>query len=163
MTKPTMRWTVYAGRAEYHGDTKEVAMLRAQRAIERCKLRGEPWGFSQSWWYPRTRWPQVLVIDRSLDKEVENFNSTLDSFKFHWTDSSGSRSVWWWGDVEATQYSQAIDLPYEIFEGFRVFLMTKEINLNSYLCLRIKDPGLGIILPEEREALRKVKGDGQWR
>jgi len=41
--------------------------------------------------------------------------------------------------------------------------MTKEINLNNQLCLRIKDPGLGIVLPEEREAMRKAKGDGQWR
>lgn len=163
MTQPTMRWTVYAGRGEYHGETKEVAMLRAQRAIEACKLRGEPWGYSQSWWYPRTRWPLVLVIDRALDAEVENYNSTLNDEKFHWTDSSGGRSVWWWGDVEATSYSQAKDLPHEIFEAFRIFLLTKEISLNSYLCLRIKDPGLGIVLPEEREALRKAKGDSQWR
>ena len=138
-------------------------MLRAQRAIETCKLRGEAWGYSQSWWFPRTRWPQVLVIDRSLDKEVEAFNSTLNDERFHWTDSSGGRSVWWWGDVEATDYSQAKDLPEMVYEGFRIFLLTKEISLNSYLCLRIKDPGLGIVLPEEREALNKTKGDGQWR
>ena len=163
MTKPQMRWTVYAGRGEYHGETKEVAMLRDQRAIETCKLRGEAWGYSQSWWYPRTRWPMVLVIDRALDKEVEAFNSTLDSDKFHWTDSSGSRSVWWWGSVEATDYDQATDLPETVYEGFRVFLLTKEYNVNSYLCLRIHDPGLGIVLPEERAALRKAKGDGQWR
>jgi hypothetical protein len=105
----------------------------------------------------------VLVIDRALDAEVENYNATLNDEKFHWTDSSGGRSVWWWGDVEASQYSQAKDLPYEIFEAFRIFLLTKEINLNSYLCLRIKDPGLGIVLPEEREAFRKTMGDGQWQ
>jgi hypothetical protein len=158
-----MRWTVHAGRGKYHGETKEVAMLRAQRAIETCKLRGEPWGYSQSWWYPRTRWPLVLVIDRSLDEMVRAFNSTLTEGAFHWTDSSGGRSVWWWGTAEAKDYSQAIDLPETVYEGLRVFLLTREANLLNQLCLRIKDPGLGIVLPEEREALRQTSGDGQWR
>jgi len=86
--------------------------------------------------------PKVLIIDRSIDptRWIDHPTHTL-----HWTDSSGSRSVWWWGPQESDSYDDAESLPVEVFEKIAAKVAKRK---RPVLCLRREDPGLGIVIPE---------------
>ncbi|MGB7565956.1 MAG: hypothetical protein WBM08_14545, partial [Prochlorococcaceae cyanobacterium] len=52
-------------------------------------------------------WPIVLVIDRKVNCKV--FSPHL-----HWTDSCGTRSVWFYNETNG-DYCAATDLPEDLF------------------------------------------------
>ena len=89
----------------------------------------------------------VLIIDRSIDP-----NRWVDhpTHKLHWTDSSGSRSVYWWGQKVADDYDAAEDLPVEVYKKIAAKLARRK---NPVLCMRREDPGLGIWIPEIDDAV----------
>lgn len=146
MTKPIARWAVKTHKSTTFGKTKAEALSRAANAIAKAEARGQGWTLVREWHHPRTRWPMVLVIDRACDQLVQAFNNTQEARGFHWVDSCGSRSVFWWGAKASEDYEDAQDLPVDIFEQLLAFLA--EARCEPRLILRCEDPGLGIYLPE---------------
>ena len=113
-----------------------------QEEITEATENGRTYEIAQTFTKPRTDWPMVLIIDRSIDptRWIDHPTHGL-----HWTDSSGSRSVWWWGPQGADSYDDAESLPVEVFEKIAARVAKRK---RPVLCLRREDPGLGIMIPE---------------
>jgi hypothetical protein len=89
-------------------------------------------------------WPIVLVIDRIIP--VKRFSPHL-----HWTDSCGTRSVWYYNE-QGDDYDTATDLPEELFN--KIVTSFKNSSTVPKTMLRIQDPGLGIYIPSIDNPIR---------
>jgi len=101
--------------------------------------------------------PIVLILDRRLDPneaiaERNNKIPLLVDLWFRWTDSSGSRSVWFWSPTP--DYDDAEDLPLEVFEIVEQWVTHKR-RCGEFIsiCMRREDPGIGIYIPEVDNAV----------
>ena len=110
-------------------------------------------------------WPIVLILDRDLDPvrmmkamtETPGVTSLKSEFPwenwFHWVDSCGSRSIWYWAPED--EYEKAQDLPLDVFEVLEQFVTVwRQSGHKCTICLRREDPGLGIYIPELDDAVR---------
>tara|TARA_B100000405_G_scaffold57653_1_gene39092 strand:+ start:1843 stop:2361 length:519 start_codon:yes stop_codon:yes gene_type:complete len=134
---------------EYNGHTSFADSLEelldrplVKEEITEATENGRGYEIAQTFTKPRTDWPMVLIIDRSIDptRWIDHPTHTL-----HWTDSSGSRSVWWWGRQGSDSYEDAESLPVEVFEKIAARVAKRK---RPVLCMRREDPGLGIFIPE---------------
>jgi len=110
--------------------------------------------------------PIVLILDRELDpneiigernnkipwEKCKHDTSLLVDLWFRWTDSCGSRSVWFWSPTN--DYDDAEDLPLEVFEIVEQWV-TRQRRRGEFIsiCLRREDPGIGIYIPEIDDAV----------
>lgn len=158
MTKPKVetRWAVETGRRTTYGKTKAEVLKRAADAIAKAEAEGTGWTLSHLFVTPRTAWPFVLVISRDCDALVNAWNKSHNGPCFHWTDSSGSRSVHWYGPRFTDDYDNATDLPVSVFDDLRRFL--NDNGKEPGLMLRRQDPGLGIYIPEIDEPICSTGG-----
>lgn len=119
-----------------------LACSHIQKDIAEATENGRSYEITQTFTKPRTDWPMVLIIDRSIDptRWIDHPTHTL-----HWTDSSGSRSVWWWGRHGSDSYEDAESLPAEVFDKIAARVAKRK---RPVLCMRREDPGLGIFIPE---------------
>ena len=157
-TAPTISesWEVHLGdRQTMFGKTKEEALKRADSSIKKREAQGLWWELKQCWRTERTKpFPKVLVIGsededcgRPADCWVQRFSATLPKGRLMWTDSSGTRSVFWYTESKAPSpdyEKHAKDLPENTFLDLKAYL--DENNVPWHLLLRIEDPGLGIHL-----------------
>ena len=109
--------------------------------------------------------PIVLILDRQLDpcELVKIFyRETKQELKhdinkvLHWTDSCGSRAVWYYslGD-----YSQATDFPEDLFKIIEEMVkIWRESGQACSICMRREDPGMGIHIPEIDDAVIAAGG-----
>tara|TARA_Y100000401_G_scaffold111289_1_gene109396 strand:+ start:84 stop:596 length:513 start_codon:yes stop_codon:yes gene_type:complete len=123
-------------------DSLEELLASSQKDMAEATENGRMYEIAQTFTKPRTDWPMVLIIDRSIvpTRWIDHPTHTL-----HWTDSSGSRSVWWWGPQESDSYDDAESLPVEVFEKIAARVAKRK---RPVLCIRREDPGLGIFIPE---------------
>ena len=158
-------WEVVAGRGTTYGKTKEEVLKRAASSVQRCESEGLSWELHHVVTTLRTKpYPKVLIvgstgkdgISRPHEKWVEKFNQTnlkpgSRRGRLHWVDSSGTRSVFFYSQnvLNSADYDDAIDLPDSIHKELAVFL--KENNVPIHLFLLQEDPGIAIVLPQDKE------------
>lgn len=140
----TCRWSFkYKHGTSFFDSLEELlASAHIQEHIAEATENGRSYKIAQTFTKPRTDWPMVLIIDRSIDptRWIDHPTHTL-----HWTDSSGSRSVYWWGRHGSRNYDNAESLPVEVFEKIAARVAKRK---RPVLCMRREDPGLGIFIPE---------------
>ena len=106
--------------------------------------------------------PIVLVLDRDLVPHIllDCAHDLVDAEPpfnyekwFHWTDTCGSRAVWYWAPEQ--DYQQATDLPEETFAVLETFVdsIWRPSGRECRICLRREDPGIGIYIPELDDAV----------
>jgi hypothetical protein len=138
------RWSFgYKNHTSFRDSLEELlASPSVQKEIAEATENGHSYEIAQTFTKPRTDWPMVLIIDRSIDP-----NRYIDhpTHALHWTDSSGSRSVWWWGPQWSDSYDDAESLPSEVFNKIDARVAKRK---RPVLCMRREDPGLGIFIPE---------------
>jgi hypothetical protein len=144
--KITSRWCVDFYGSKMFGSTKQSVLELAANKIQKTEEAGRGWTLSHEWRTERTWWPEVLIISRDYEHYLASFNKTLKTNIFHWTDSCGSRAVYFYGPKYATDYDRAKDLPVTVFEDLQKYFKLKDIEVP--LLLRRKDPGTGIFIPE---------------
>jgi ribosomal protein S27E len=101
-----------------------------------------------------------LVFDRNYTDFVFKFNEKYlheHGYYLDEVDASGSRTVWCCLPLGSSNYEDAIDFPQWMYDDFRQWLLMrhrmKEDDFS--ICRRMPDPGLGIMLPEDFELLKK--------
>ena len=138
------RWTFKFQKSTLYFESAAELMKSpsVQKRIQQATAKGLSYEIAQTFTKERTSWPVVLIIDRSVDP-----NAWIDhpTRCLHWTDSCGSRSVFWWGPIHSEDYDRAEDLPFDVFEQIAARVAKRK---RPVLCLRREDPGLGIFIPE---------------
>lgn len=163
MTKPKIHdsWEVHLDNTVFSGKTKEEVLKRASGSIKKREAEGLSWQLHHVWATERTKpWPKVLIVGssdgdcgRPADSMVAKFSNDeklMPKGRLMWTDSAGTRSVFWY--TESTKYSpnyekDAMDLPAEVFLKLGSWLDLNKVPV--HLLLRREDPGLGIFLEED--------------
>tara|TARA_R100001082_G_scaffold111270_1_gene94607 strand:+ start:1514 stop:2035 length:522 start_codon:yes stop_codon:yes gene_type:complete len=157
-------WEVHIDKSTMFGSTREEVLKRASKQIAKREEEGLPWELHQVWKSHRTKpWPIVLIVGsededcgRPADKWIEEYSSEiLTKGRFMWTDSSGTRSVFWY--TESKKHSpdyekDAMDLPVDVFLKLGSYLDMNKVPI--HLLLRREDPGIGIILEEDTASNR---------
>lgn len=142
------RKTGFASHFQHDGETVLELLDRVRKTHKdplRLEDQGKRWELAiKVVKVHKGRYPFVLVMDRRYDALTEQIKE--DGCGFHWTDSSGLRSVFWWGPESSKDYTEAIDLPESAFAALQSLL--KQRGITPSICLRILDPGLGIYIPE---------------
>ena len=148
------RWSFkYRFGTSFHDSLEELlASSMVQKEIAEATENGRSYEIAQTFTKPRTDWPMVLITDRSIDptRWIDHPTHTL-----HWTDSSGSRSVWWWGRKGSDDYENAESLPVEVFDKIAARVAKRK---RPVLCMRREDPGLGIFIPEIDDPVAEAGG-----
>ena len=152
--KVTSQWTADFNGHKCYAKTKKELLERCAKEIERTEAEGKPWTLAHEWETERTYWPKVLIINRNYETIIDQFNNKLKGNSFHWIDSSGSRSVYWYGNKFVSSYNYAIDLPIEVFESLKNYF--KELEIDEPFMMRREDPGLGIYIPEIDNPIREM-------
>jgi len=109
---------------------------------------------------PEGSLPFSLVFDRAYGSFVYKFNEKhLFDYGYYLlnVDSSGSREVWCLLPIGKTDYDDVEDLPQWIFDDFCDWIAQRHrMSPEDFsICRRMRDPGLGIMLPEDFEMLEK--------
>ena len=157
------RWEVHYGDCIMYGETMEEVLSRARKQIEKREKEGLWWELKQSWRVHRTKpFPKVLIVgsehkagtyfERPADKWVKKFSQDYlePKARLIWTDSSGTRSVFWYTESkkhDPDYEKDAMDLPAEVFLKIGGYLDVN--NVPVHLLLRREDPGQGIFLEED--------------
>lgn len=149
------RWSVEIGPSKSYGDTKAEILKRCADRIAKAEAKGQSWTLNHEWIKPRTSWPKVVIVSRTHDQYVDSF--TWGKHKLHWTDSCGSRSVFWWGEINEDDYDKAKDIPFDIYQMLVDHVITKSKS-KPELMMRRDDPGLGIYIPEIDDKIAEAGG-----
>ena len=142
----TSRWSVKIGNGTTFGSTKAEVLQRCADRIAKAEAAGQSWTLNHEWHRARTSWPRVVIVSRSHGGIVESFEH--NGFKLHWTDSCGSRSVYFYGRKHDTDYDNAKDIPPEVYLKLVDYVMNASGNQPPELLITREDPGLGIFIPE---------------
>lgn len=106
-------------------------------------------------------YPIVLIIDRDIDPRAmvkvwfkineQEMNADINDV-LHWTDTCGSRAVWYFS---SGGYEKAEDLPQGLFDIIEQMVdVWRRGGEKCSICLRREDPGLGIYIPELDDAVK---------
>lgn len=148
-------WSVTIGGTTIGGSTKAEALERSADRIAKAEAEGQGWRLTHQWIKDRTQWPKVVIVSRSHGSYVESFEH--NGFKLHWTDSCGSRSVYWYGRAFEQDYDKAKDIPDAVYQKLVDHVITKSKS-QPELMMRRDDPGLGIYIPEIDDKVTEAGG-----
>ena len=127
---------------------------RSAKYREKLDAEGKGYDLVLTFSKPRTVWPKVLIIDRDINPNVW----FPEESGLHWTDSSGSRAVYFW-NPKGDEYDREIDLPEDVFHHIHMRVNNlRKAGHEVQLCMRRDDPGLGIWIPEIDEPIVEAGG-----
>ena len=149
------RWSVEVGHGKTYGKTKAEVLELCAGCIAEAEAKGQPWTLNHEWIKARTSWPKVVIVSRTHDQHVESF--TFGNHKLHWTDSCGSRSVFWYGEINENDYDKAKDIPSSVYQRLVDHVITQSKS-QPELMMRRDDPGLGIYIPEIDDKIAEAGG-----
>jgi len=102
----------------------------------------------------------ALIFDRSFWSFIDKFNEHIlydYGYELVEVDSSGTRTAWHYRPIGNDDYDSAEDLPLWVWDDLREYLSLRHnmIPEDLSVCRRMVDPGLGIMLPEDLEILKR--------